>query len=1168
MSKAKPNRRAGFLDAYNPAEVYLQRPNIKRGAPGVLEGTSSEGEPLLIRVWPRASKADDSDLIEIWRNELRLLHRLGGAPGAEEHIARLIDAGEDAKGFYIVIAAGQRRPLAVLLERGRGPTAWLRLTAAVANRRRLWANLKRIAIGLEVLHTQGLIHCNLDTWSVLSTGDLEPDFQLTGFEWSMRLMGAGDRGRGKPQAERTVSFLDDWKAFAELAAALLNLDLKRLIDLRVPHYEVAEHLGAEEAYFLRELLVPATHVQLDGDYVARRIDVIADGIESAAAAEEPQYQLVVSLNRDSKLTRAVREASDLTIDAEDFAAQAEFITADLTHARALAIGRTADDYSLVLRGVDLVYRLRAYKPPRSDTPTWEFAVCDTAQTTDEFGAPLLAEESLPTNSVRVMTFGEAHTRTPRLRGRVLSWESVRHRLVAGAPSPQTREQRVLKALKLLHAVDLVSTAAGVFAVRAQLTPSSELGVHQIALTLVPDPDRERLAEALDLRSAESRLKQLLEREIADDEGWRFTEARTLGPRNSGDIDLQFERVEQDQGRTRFLFRSTSSEPTIPETGLLIPGEYRGRISQFHRRAAALRALGSHSELLRMLSDPRGGLAPSHEKIAEDADLQRLDGAKRKAFRELSDVLPAYLVQGPPGVGKTYLVREVVRRRFKEEATARLLLTAQSHHTVDHLMGQISKDWTHDAPLAVRCRPNVESENSGPLDLSSRTQAILEAFSKSPVALASSRHSRLDAVLQPGGGRQVRNETRLVEGLVMRAANVVFATTNSADLERLLEERGQFDWAIIEEAGKATGGELLMPLLLSYRRLMIGDHKQLPPFGSEKLEELLADPETLKPALKQGLPLLSIGLREVLPDDLPELLDAEDNELFVRLCAEARRALFLFESMVETEVQRQERGGRGKPIARKLDIQHRMHPLIGDLVSRCFYDRGLNTSDEARAHFNGVSCPVQTAAPAIVPDTPIVVVDMPYEREIEASRYGERYPRFSNPLEAKAVRAVIANLRGQSVEGAFPSLAVLSPYERQVAKLKADLEDDPKVAAALKTFQPVGRRGTWFSTVDAFQGNEADAVIVSLVRNNHRASPKPALGFVSDSRRMNVLLSRAKWRLYIVTSLEFLRTVVSPLGQEADREAEFLREMLATLDDYFANGSATRVDGAALLETQL
>lgn len=94
------------------------------------------------------------------------------------------------------------------------------------------------------------------------------------------------------------------------------------------------------------------------------------------------------------------------------------------------------------------------------------------------------------------------------------------------------------------------------------------------------------------------------------------------------------------------------------------------------------------------------------------------------------------------------------------------------------------------------------------------------------------------------------------------------------------------------------------------------------------------------------------------------------------------------------------------------------------------------------------------------------------------------------------------------------------------------------------------------------------MIVSLVRNNHRASPKPALGFVSDSRRMNVLLSRAKWRLYIVTSLEFLRTVVSPLGQEADREAEFLREMLATLDDYFANGSATRVDGAALLETQL
>ena len=47
-------------------------------------------------------------------------------------------------------------------------------------------------------------------------------------------------------------------------------------------------------------------------------------------------------------------------------------------------------------------------------------------------------------------------------------------------------------------------------------------------------------------------------------------------------------------------------------------------------------------------------------------------------------------------------------------------------------------------------------------------------------------------------------------MILRAANLVFATTNSAAVERLLEERSLFDWTIVEEAGKATGGELLSP----------------------------------------------------------------------------------------------------------------------------------------------------------------------------------------------------------------------------------------------------------------------------------------------------------------------------------------------------------------------
>jgi superfamily I DNA and/or RNA helicase len=117
----------------------------------------------------------------------------------------------------------------------------------------------------------------------------------------------------------------------------------------------------------------------------------------------------------------------------------------------------------------------------------------------------------------------------------------------------------------------------------------------------------------------------------------------------------------------------------------------------------------------------------------------------------------------------------------------------------------------------------------------------------------------------------------LEALIMRAANLVFATTNSADLERLVEERGQFDWAIIEEAGKATGGELIMPLLLSHRRLMIGDHKQLPPYGADKLEALLSEPSKLRSALSLALKMIERPLKEGIGEDVIELLDDDDNE---------------------------------------------------------------------------------------------------------------------------------------------------------------------------------------------------------------------------------------------------------------------------------------------------
>jgi len=59
-----------------------------------------------------------------------------------------------------------------------------------------------------------------------------------------------------------------------------------------------------------------------------------------------------------------------------------------------------------------------------------------------------------------------------------------------------------------------------------------------------------------------------------------------------------------------------------------------------------------------------------------------------------------------------------------------------------------------------------------------------------------------------------------------------------------------------------------------------------------------------------------------------------------------------------------------------------------------------------------------------------------------------------------------------------------------------------------------------ATVDEFQGDEADVVIVSLVRNNALV-PWKSVGFLKEANRMDVLLSRARHKLIIVGSWDFL-----------------------------------------------
>jgi superfamily I DNA and/or RNA helicase len=141
---------------------------------------------------------------------------------------------------------------------------------------------------------------------------------------------------------------------------------------------------------------------------------------------------------------------------------------------------------------------------------------------------------------------------------------------------------------------------------------------------------------------------------------------------------------------------------------------------------------------------------------------------------------------------------------------------------------------------------------------------------------------------------------------------------------------------------------------------------------------------------------------------------------------------------------------------------------------------------------------------------------------------------------------------------------LSPYREQVRALKQGINGRLSGSLLdLRNFRPAVGDEDYCGTVDSFQGDQADLVLISMVRNNGHATPAKALGFLRDDRRVNVLLSRAKWRLIIIGSLEFYRNIVELSSAIAEMELGFLKRFLTVLGEARSAGDATVVPWARL-----
>ncbi|HEV7380145.1 MAG TPA: AAA domain-containing protein [Dyadobacter sp.] len=176
----------------------------------------------------------------------------------------------------------------------------------------------------------------------------------------------------------------------------------------------------------------------------------------------------------------------------------------------------------------------------------------------------------------------------------------------------------------------------------------------------------------------------------------------------------------------------------------------------------------------------------------------------------------------------------------------------------------------------------------------------------------------------------------------------------------------------------------------------------------------------------------------------------------------------------------------------LEEQYRMHEAIMGFSSHEFY------GDRLRAHESVKS---RLLFPGDLPVTYIDTAGCGFDEQLDGTS-------STNPEEAAFVfrhfSQLVTDLETQGyTDKNFPTAAIISPYKQQIAVLA----DQLKNASHLQTYNAF----ISVNTIDSFQGQERDIVYISMTRSNAEG----VIGFLSDIRRMNVAMTRARKKLVVV-----------------------------------------------------
>ena len=1121
----------------------LQQDVGRRSGPHLVPAICiDDGEHYLLRVYPKTGAAVDEDVRALLSGTLRRFRRVFAAAHMRDLFVEAVELVSDEAAVAVVLAASGA-PLDCLPAR-----EWRDLqSTALENdgRAKIWLGVKRIAEALNACHEAGLVHGTIGR-SAICVENGPATFRLCGCEVAVAIgepnLGHAARALGHTEA---LSFRRDWADLGQLASELFGItpDSTCGSDIR------PIMLGAEKQ-LLQNMLVPPVHRHVDGRAIILDIAAVAEELARIGTSAD---SILLAYPDRRVILSDIPSAVGGAISPDDTNKLLQYVTDDLAMSTTRVARRAPNHCDIQLISDHACYDLK-----RVDDRVARIVGCRPRESDDHVqGAQTLVPQ------VRVvLNRKEANVECRRAGHGAGSWVNLSGEEAEGTAPERGPASTVWFALVLSEVFSLLSQRFKAYPVEVHET--GRAGGLLIKSRLEQKTDAARTELGLQPAAVE------LAREMAFHDGsieWTLSEFDGIGSGTTGAPTLDFDEVTSLDGEPAYRF--SSDRPIDGFTPrFLRPKPDKGLLQVVSRRLASVVAARDQNDLLRALDDPRRVRPDSliAEIASPGSPPPELDVSKHAAWHAIKRGSALNLVIGPPGVGKSFFISELIASILNETPDARILVSSQNHEALALMERSLKQKLTAAQRTVVRAeRADVEVKDTAVRADTRRLLGPIAAGNAS--GLNGSQRGRIADALHGHGSteRQRRDAAAILrdtDHLVMRAADVTLATTNSHRIEALVSDGEQFDWVIVEEAARASGGELIGPLLLGNRRVLVGDHRQLPPFDAQMREKLYGE-QAANCLLRDAVERL-----EVLTDIPPEISEAlqmmrDDDWLRGDVLGTAARLETPFQIIAEREEATSRSAGEvsGGPVT-MLREQRRMHPAICNLVSNTFYGGALVSSD----HVADRQDPIFVGRPDI--RSPLVLLDLTaLSRSNQEAIEKRNGTSWVNEVEVDAVIASLREMRPR--DGANATLAVLSPYKGQVEllarRLASNITSIDDGRHTLHGFESAKGDGVFAHTVDGFQGGEADLVIVSLVRNNQQVG-HGAVGFLRNRQRLNVLLSRARHKLVLTTSARFLRHAVD--GTDPDRSGGTELRVFRDLLDEIELSSRVTLDDGRMAATQV